>query len=303
MSEIKFAAEFQNVFAGTGSLYFGDGRMIRACIADVQAPRLAGLGRGNARGWFGLDPSGEGADRTALAGFVRVPGASRPGTFLLAEALALDSFAPLSGPGSISDTLTSCRAPIGVLSVESNGVGTYLVPHLVTRLRERPGELGGTGGPFRTITRAVTTSGESKSAMFAAARVMFEQGSIVIPAELDDLVRELLLLGVGMTETGREKIAATSGHDDLAMAFALALTPHIVERSRIARWHVLLAEWADGSRPIPEPAGDVDGEGEWVKTPGGVELLARPVLQSIAGPELTHPSGTGAGQVSQLTPR
>lgn len=300
MPRLKFEAEILNVFAGTGALFFGNGQMIRSCIADVQAPRLAGLALGDARGWFGLDPAGAGADRNALCGFVRVPEAGDR-VFLLAEALALPAGAPLSGPGSMTEIVAECGAPMGRLTVETNGVGTYLAEFLSRRLQERPVSLGGAVPDprdpfdafapsreveaFATKYERVHTDAAMKSAAFSAARVMLERGSIVIPAELDGLVRELLLLGVEMNPTGGERIAATSGHDDLAMSFALALQPY----RRRGRWMVALAERAEPSREVPSPMRAATGLGDLVTTPGGVMLPSRPVLQSVDWPHLTVP--------------
>lgn len=324
MSQLRADAEFRNVFAGQGALLFGSGKVVRDAVADVHPPRLAGLAAGPARGWFGFDPAGRGGDHAALCGLVRVPQAG-PRVFMVAEAFAWPASAPIVGPGSVTEDLVSCGAPMGRLTCENNNQD-YLFRDLGRRLAERPPEVGGgtvsvrdpqrwnvvdradqmfgtiraprPADPerrrafgFTTQYAMAVTDAPMKVACFSALRIMLERRALVIPAGFEALIRELLLLSVDLTATGVERIQASTGHDDLAMSLALGLAPH---RSSSGRWRVLLAERADPQAQVPAPWATPATDGDVVTTPSGVTVPRRPVLQSIDGPELTVPEiGTG----------
>lgn len=305
MSELRFGAEFENRFAGAGSLYFAPS-LVRGVVADVELPGLAGLACGEARPWCGLDPSGSGADPAALCGWVRVPEAG-PRVFLLALAHAWPSDAAILGPGSYVEEMVSAAVPYGRLIVESNGVGQAVAEEVFRRFRERPPGLGGGVrvardfdafegsrerlSGFRSVVAATAMTAELKSTLFAHLKVLMSRGSVVISSQSEDVIRELLLLGVELNPSGSERIAASAGHDDLAMAAALALQPW---RRGDGRWTTLIGRHADPSEAVPGPMRQAVGVGEVVSTPGGVSLPRRPVLQSAHGPELTVPDAVSA---------
>ena len=139
-----------------------------------------------------------------------------------------------------------------------------------------------------TSKLAVFTDARMKAAVYSSLRLLLDRGALLIPRDAEDLIRELLLLRVEVTQSGSEKIEASSGHDDEADALAFSLRPY---RDRDGRWHTLIADLADREGTCPEPARPL--------LP--VDALPRePVLQSITGRELNVPTGYG-DRVRSLT--
>jgi len=132
---------------------------------------------------------------------------------------------------------------------------------------------------FATRKTAIHTSSRMKAATYSALRMLVDRGALVIPRGAEDLIRELLLLRVEMTQGGSEKIEASSGHDDLADALAFALHPY---RTQAGDWRTWIGDLADPSSPIPSPGATL------LPTDG---LPRTPVLQSVAGIEVTLPRG------------
>ena len=94
-----------------------------------------------------------------------------------------------------------------------------------------------------------------------------------------------MLLRVDLAPSGTERIEASSGHDDLADALALAMGPH---RDAGKRWRTVLGGLADPRRPAPPPnlaAANVPT----VATGAGVRVPAVPVFQSVKGRDLSIP--------------
>jgi hypothetical protein len=137
--------------------------------------------------------------------------------------------------------------------------------------------------PPRFVTKklAVFTDARMKAAVYSSLRLLLDRGALLIPRDAEDLIRELLLLRVEVTQSGSEKIEASSGNDDLADSLAFALRPY---RDRDGRWHTLIADLADREAPCPEPARPLLPV---------AELPREPVLQSITGRELNLPPGYG----------
>lgn len=318
MSELRARAELDNQFAGQADLLFPAGSVARA-VVDVDPPRLAGIGEGQARVWAGVD-WGAVSDRSALVAVARVPEAG-PRRFIVAEAFAWPAGHVLVGPGSVVDMIVSTPAAYGRVTAERNGLGEACCQELGRRLRERAAHSGGGERPealsaedrlwqevdlgeqdwlgydrsrtakrraprepvgFSTQYRPTVTSAEMKAAMFSGLRLLIERGALLIPAAFSELIRELTLLRVSLLPSGGERIEASHGHDDLAMALGLALGPY---QSR-GRWRLALAERADPSAAVPA-AHDGAGRGEVVSTAGGVSLPRRPLLQSIDWPHVT----------------
>lgn len=139
---------------------------------------------------------------------------------------------------------------------------------------------GGAGppAPFETRMRGIHTSAAMKASAYAALRMLIARGVLLIPQDATDLRRELLLLRVHLAQGGSEKVEAAVGHDDMADALAFALGPY--QRPGDNRWRSWAADLADPATGVPAPAQPV----------ARVDHLPRvPVLQSIAGPELTTP--------------
>lgn len=138
---------------------------------------------------------------------------------------------------------------------------------------------------FRTQMISVHVGAEQKAATYSALRLLVDQGLVLFPASAEELRRELLMLRVDLSPSGIERIEASSGHDDLADALALALVPY---RARSGGWRTLLSDLADPSARLPDPPLSA-GAGETVRTGEGVELPRRPTWVSPAGAEATAP--------------
>jgi hypothetical protein len=202
------------------------------------------------------------------------------------------------------------------MNSETNGLGGPITEQLWRAIYNRPRGMGG-GNPagrgwvvveergdvgeapppprrrppaqlFTTVKRPIFTTAALKASIFSALRLLLERRWLLIPASADDLIRELLLLKVDLTATGTEKIEARSGHDDLAMSLALALTPYKDENGA---WRTRVMDWADPTRfrlPLPLLPAAMD---RLEMVPAGDVLVPRtPAWVSVRGAELTLPS-------------
>ena len=128
----------------------------------------------------------------------------------------------------------------------------------------------------RPVMKGVTTTAALKATGYGAMKLMVNGGQLLIPEDATELIRELLLLQVDLTATG-ERIEARTGHDDLADAALLALTPRVASTAgragAVRMWAAQLAH-----APAPAPMFVLPERG-WP--------VADPILQSVAGPELS----------------
>jgi hypothetical protein len=99
---------------------------------------------------------------------------------------------------------------------ETNGVGS-----MPTQVLER--QLAASGIPARVTP--VATTARTKEDAFGTLKMLMQQGKLKLPSH-PSLLRQLAALEFETTETGTVKISVPerSGHDDLAMALALAAT-------------------------------------------------------------------------------
>jgi hypothetical protein len=195
--------------------------------------------------------------------------------------------------------IVASPALFALLTMEANGLGLPLCQLAVRDLRQRPPELGGSvprSGhvvvnasdvyhapqrtkrykapenrlkPFSTYKRLYHANAASKAATYSALRLLIEQRRLLIPRSAEDLIRELLMLRVDLSPSGNERIEASSGHDDMADALAMALGPHQLDGGE---WRTHLARIAE-KKPIAAASG-FDPE-----DPG--------VFQSVGGPEIS----------------
>lgn len=309
MSELRFRAEYEGEFAGSADALFSRDVLDRA-TADYLPLRLAEL-RGPARLAAGID-WGQTTDRSALVAIARLPDPSRR-TFFVAVAERWAAGYPLHG---VVSEIAGSPAHFEVIAPEMNGLGGPCSQMLDRALRQRSPSQGGGDLPSRAIlideaelerairagrqpraprpsgyhTRRVPvhTTAELKAATYSALRLLIEQERLLLPRSAEELQRELLMLRVDLTPTGTERIEASSGHDDLADALALALIPF--RRPRERQYRTVIGDLASPRRLLPESPAVHLAEPE-VETGGGLRLYRRPALQSIASHGVTIPPG------------
>lgn len=306
MSETRFRAEMEGVFAsGADSLFTR--AILDAATADYPVTALADL-HGPARVLGGID-WGATTDRSASVAIGRLPVEGDRQVFGVVMAQRWAAGYPLT---DVIAELAACPAHWRVLTMERNGLGEPCCQHLTKRLRERPATEGGAparaytlvddspwgsapAAPsvwdkpkqgFRAKLNPLHVSAEMKAATYSSLRLLIDGGQLVLPASATELLRELQLLRVDLSPSGTEKIEASSGHDDMADALALAMAPY---RDASRRWRTVLADLADPRRKLPA-SDPFDVELPTVPTGSGLQVLAVPAFQSVAGPELTIPS-------------
>jgi hypothetical protein len=281
MSPIRFAAEYEGVFASSADSVFPR-HVLDAATAPIVVPGFPGLA-GPARLLGGMD-WGATTDRSAIAAIARLQ--QPAGAWAVVAAHAWPSGTPLDGPGGVIGQVAASDARWQMLTLETNGLGLPCSQELRRRLHARS---------FPDAIRLRHTTADMKSAAYSALRLLLEQGRLILPASCEDLLRELLLLRVALLPSGNERIEAGSGHDDLADALMLAAgpTPPKEEGGSWSCWlrDATLREpldtdtgWADGVDTVTTGAGmlvpRVPGLDEMPagQARGGGEMLTRGVL-------------------------
>lgn len=330
MSPTKYAAEYEGHFASGADALFSR-EMIERVTRDYASSPLASL-VGPARVGAGID-WGATNDRSTFVGVARLPQAGDR-VFGVVCAQRWDAGASLEEV--VIPQIVASPAHVQRLSVETNGLGWMPTEVLFRRWRERADaaggglessheaihprdldrlwrQLGGAGvqhngrtypdrhlvpkpfpgqdappQAFETRLRAIHTTTEVKATAYSAMRLLVDRGALLLPRDATELRRELLLLRVELAQGGTEKVEAAIGHDDLADALAFALGPYRREGDK--RWRTWLADLADPSMPVPTPAQHVP-----------LGLPRRPVLQSLAGPQLTIPPGVDLSKPNEPT--
>jgi hypothetical protein len=308
MSELRFRAEFEGVFAGSADALFPRAVLERVTV-DYLPDRLDSMvGPGRV---FGGADWGATRDRCALVAVGRL---AREDVFAVRCAVAWPSGHQLH---AVVDAIAGSPAHFDALSSERNGIGEGCTQMLARAIRRRPYDAGGgfrrrvapvlvedDGDPLRdpprrrrppplgfvTELRGVTTTAALKAATWSAIRLMVDRDRLLFPASATDLLRELLMLRVDLSPSGVERIEAGSGHDDLADALMLAAAPY----SRDGRRGCHLANLDDDLQQLrlPKPPVPVAvATGEEVHAPSGVRVLRRPAWASVRGPEVTLPPG------------
>lgn len=104
----------------------------------------------------------------------------------------------------------------GALAAETNGVGAYPTQELSARLD---------GAGLLDVVVPVATTSRTKEQAFGELRVLMATGRLVLPRD-PRLLRQLRALEFEQQPAGGLRIAVpeSRGHDDLAMALALAVT-------------------------------------------------------------------------------
>jgi Helicase len=268
MTPTRFEAEYEGKFASGADALFPRALLDRA-TADYEMPGLQGLGR-NA-GLAGVD-WGMTSDRTT---FVVVSRLQTPaGRFAVTCAHAWPSGYPVDGPGGIIGQIAETPGTFDQVSMEVNGIGYPLAQEARRRLeaRRRHG----------LKIELVTTTQASKAATYGRIRMALEQGRLILPAAATELLRELLLLRVQITQGGGEKIEAGSGHDDLADGLYLACGPYNTQEG----WRSRLGDAIAGDLPASNP----EFEGDVVETGAGLLVPRQPTFLTAGGARFGPPA-------------
>lgn len=313
MSELRFRAEYEGVFASGADALFSRAALDRV-TADFLHDELEAM-RGPARVLAGCD-WGATTDRSALVAIGRLPGPDR--RFAVRCAKRWPAGHPLS---AVTAEIAASPAHLDTLASETNGLGLPVSQELERRLASRAPEAGGgrrRGGPVMVDVEDVLmpkrrrrrpllplpgeprpfssrvilchTSAASKAAGYGALRLLVDHELLLLPASATDLLRELLLLRVDLTPSGTERIEAPgSAVDDLADALLLSTVPYRSRRD--GRWRTVLGDLCSPGQALHEPRVDLAAlEGlATVATGGGVEVPRTPVWASVRGPEVTVP--------------
>lgn len=314
MTETRFRCEYEGEFASGADSLFSKWTLDRATV-DVVVPGFQGL-TGPARVLGGVD-WGQTTDRSTLVTIARIAANGAEPVFVVAAAHAWRAGEPLVAPGGVTGQVAGSAALFDTLTAESNGLGGPCAEHLFRLMRDRARVAGGgppgqpdllpdpwdgdwwawrreranraRRGEFATQLTALHTTSESKAATYSTLRLLMDRGCLVLPASLEALRRELLLLRVDLSPTGSERIEASSGHDDLADGLYLAAGPY---RDRDGAWRSRLGDLCDPGNPLPDPWDRVDPPtaGAAVRTADGrlLPFTRTPALQSVEGPEVTH---------------
>jgi hypothetical protein len=300
MSAQRFAAEYLAEF-GSGSDAVFPLPVLQAATCDFQTTPLAEF-QPAARISAGVD-WGERADRSCLVGVARFAGQS-----VFAPAVVRRWKSGASLPALIEE-IAATPACVQAWWSERNGIGASASQHLWAAVARRPGEVGGgrrrsrvvvveeglfrefppprrrAAGPgFVSEKYSVFTNAELKAAIFGTMRIGLEQGWLILPAGETELLSELLHLKSEITMTG-ERISG-SPHDDLAMAFLMAMAP-IADSQR--GWRCKVAELARGHVP-PVALSPELARIPTVSAPTGAQVPRTPAWQSLLGGEVTLPT-------------
>lgn len=262
LSPLRYLAEFEGEFVGSGDSYFAREDLL-ACVADYPLRRL---GDGAEPAVMGLDwGRARDAHAVVLAGL-------------------LDDHSVNAGPVVVLPWVETSRRPygqqvgevtalaggwrLGAVISETNGVGAYPSEELVRLLQ-----------PRGVSVRPVASSQASKEDHYGKLAMLLARREIALPRH-DELLRQLGGVVATPTPSGGLRIGARveALHDDLPDALTLALS---------ALPSPLVA--ADAVPPPPDL--------RWVETPEGirvpvpVRLRQALVLAGVSVPEGTIRTG------------
>jgi hypothetical protein len=319
----RFDAEFRCI-SGSGFDSVIPMPVLQGAICDYKTTPMAEFCPFS-KGSLGVD-WGENLDRTVEVRVDRFAGQS---AFGISSVRRWSAGASL--PGVIAEIANS-PGHLQAVWAERNGIGAGLVPHLFQALANRPAAAGGgrlppslvlveenawdrpkrrptenfptevpirdrtprrTGALHATERRAIFTTSGMKSSLFGAIRLMFEAGSLVIPACETELISELMHLRSEPTATG-ERISGHP-HDDIVMALAMACGPVRDRQKGGDTWRCRIAEISRGPVPLAEVPGALASM-PTVNSDSGIEVPRDPVWQSVLSGEVTVPPYFGRGR-------
>jgi len=291
MTELRFNAEYMGVFASGQDALFSRQAIERVLCDRILHP-LDGL-RGPARVNAGVDWGGSN-DRSVFAAIGRVPNTN---VFAVVCAHRWLAGAPFS---EVTQQIVHTPAHIQTLTLEANGLGLPLCQEVIRLWRERDKFAGGgnrsrfkiidasdmgarpakkryTPPPsplrpreFTTVTNPYHVTAASKAATYSALRLLVDKQQLLIPREAEDLIRELLMLRVDLSPTGNERIEASSGHDDIADALAMALGPFQLQNKE---WRTAITRLAEKD-PIESATAVCEDDPSAFQSVGGRDVSA-----------------------------
>jgi len=277
MTPTRFEAEYEGKFASGADALFPRALLDRATAA-YEMPGLHGLSQQCRVGGHRLgchhrpDDLRRGQPPTGPCGPLRGHLCARMAERLPGRRARRDHRRDHGDPGTFDQ-----------VSMETNGVGYPLAREAQRRLEERR------RGGLRV--ELVTTTQASKAATYGQIRMALEQGRLILPAAATELLRELLLLRVQITQGGGEKIEAGFGHDDLADGLYPACGPYNTPEG----WRSRLGDAISGDLP----PSDVELEGDVVETGAGLLVPRQPTFLTACGarygPASTAPSPWSSG--------
>ncbi|HMH48514.1 MAG TPA: terminase family protein [Solirubrobacteraceae bacterium] len=315
MSELRFSAEYEGVFAGSSDSMFPRHVLDRATV-DYLPDQLDAM-PGPARVFGGVD-WGLTTDRSALVAIARLAVADGRRVFAVRCAHRWPEAHLLH---NVVHDIASSPGHFDKLCAEANGVGGPCCQQLFQAISERSYDAGGGATPSRVVaieehgwdpTREepriqrrrpersasfvceklpVHTTAALKAASYSSMRMLLDRGALVLPASCEDLTRELLMLRVDLNPSGTERIEAVSGaHDDLPDAMMLALVPY--RRRAGGDWQSFVANLANPASQLPEP---MIPSAVWaqdhVPGPDGMQVPRRPAWVSPCGDQVSTPAG------------
>jgi hypothetical protein len=316
MSELRFAAEYEGVFAGSSDALFPRHVLDRATV-DYAPDALEEM-LGPSRTLAGVD-WGAVRDRSALVAIGRLPLADSRRVFAVRCAKRWPEGHLLH---KVVEEIARSEGEFARISAEANGIGAPLVQQLFAALYRRPFDRGGgarapvvwavvedvpklpweapgerlkaprrreRGAGYVTDKRAVHTTAALKAACYSSLRLRIDRGELILPADAQDLIRELLMLRVDLTASGTERIEATSGSfDDLPDALLMASQPYRYH----GEWKTWLDRLCDPATRLPEPPiPPAVFAQECVAGPDGMQVPRRPAWITPESDQVTLPAG------------
>ena len=275
----EYAAEVLGEWSdAAGSLFARD--LLEAQTADLVVPLMSELD-GEAQPLLGFD-HGVSFDQSALAAIYRLPDLG-----LNPDAEKLPRFVawPYTWPQAtaLSQTVRDVAAIPArsyAISTETVGVGSGPSQALSETLREQRHE--------PRMWNFVATTAAKKTAGYGAILALLERGQLILPRE-PSLLRQLAGLRFEHGERGFTKIGAEDAavHDDVADALMLATAPHVPQGAKRVQTQLMTLA---GARAVPDAELD-PLDCAVTETGSGLRLYERPAVQSVAGMEITLPSG------------
>ncbi|MGI8804343.1 MAG: terminase large subunit domain-containing protein [Thermoleophilaceae bacterium] len=301
VSPVEYAAEVLGEWSdAVGSLF--PRALLERQTADVEVPDLSGL-LPAARPVVGMD-WGVSFDASAAVHVYRLPVAAlNPDAEPRPRFIAVPHVWPAGTPLSqVVDDVALANLPWRFIATETNGVGAMPSQEVEAQVRRSQPRL-------KCMWFRIATTNATKTASYGAILGLLEQGQLVLPRH-PDLLRQLAGLRFEQGERGFTRIEADTPatHDDVADALALVAMPHARLDGRGVTCRLAVLARRDGTVPDASPA--LPEDVEVATTGGGLRLPRRPVLQSVAGPELTYPRGSTPayelspeGQVNRMRAR
>lgn len=281
INAIEAAGELDGEWVGDGAQFFPRA-LLDSCMADIELPPLPHL-YGPARGIAAWD-WGVSYDQSALWVNFRTPVRTlNPDHDGRAVFVGHPFLYPAATPlVEVVDDAVRCPSPFMYWASETNGAGAMPSQELSRRIKQRKLRQGQHRHWLLTATTAA-----KKLASYALLRWLMERGQIVLPRH-PQMLRQFAGLRydtagrVGSIEAGDAAV-----HDDVTDSAALSMLPVSIDGRVVCGMQELAAD-----RAVPEAPMELL-DVPTVTTGTGLVVYSRPVLQSVAGTEVSLPAGAG----------